>query len=223
MYNTDIPTRAELPTSRQLIRSTIIAILSATVILVVIVLPAEYAIDPTGIGRMLRLTEMGEIKAQLSEEAARDRARGPQGGAPDTSRTQEHQTQEQRSSLLGRIFAQLVIGPAAAQTAPARRTDELSLSLKPGEGIEVKLVMRKGATADFSWAVSGGVVNFDQHGDGGGQSISYKKGRAVPGKNGVLEAAFAGNHGWYWRNRGSSNVTILLRTNGTYTEIKQMP
>ncbi|MCP6151252.1 hypothetical protein NL425_26250, partial [Klebsiella pneumoniae] len=69
MYNTDMPTRAELPTSAQLLRSTLIAIVAAAAILITIVLPAEYAVDPTGIGRMLGLTEMGEIKAQLAEEA----------------------------------------------------------------------------------------------------------------------------------------------------------
>ena len=50
MYNEDIPTRAQLPTSRQLIRSTIIAITSAVAILVAVILPAEYAIDPSGLG-----------------------------------------------------------------------------------------------------------------------------------------------------------------------------
>ncbi|MFX4597097.1 transmembrane anchor protein, partial [Acinetobacter baumannii] len=43
-------------------------------ILIAIVLPSEYAIDPTGIGRALGLTEMGEIKTQLAEEAAADAA-----------------------------------------------------------------------------------------------------------------------------------------------------
>ena len=62
MYNSDIPTHAELPSSAQLIKSTIIAIAAAIVILVTIVLPSEYAIDPTGVGKMLNLTEMGEIK-----------------------------------------------------------------------------------------------------------------------------------------------------------------
>ena len=60
MYNSDIPTRAELPSTVQLVKSTIIALISAIVILVTIVLPAEYAIDPTGVGRMLKLTEMGD-------------------------------------------------------------------------------------------------------------------------------------------------------------------
>ncbi|WP_315855193.1 hypothetical protein [Chenggangzhangella methanolivorans] len=73
MYNTDIPTRAELPTTRQLLRSTAIAIVSAGVILTTIVLPAEYAIDPTGIGKAIGLAEMGEIKTQLAAEAESDR------------------------------------------------------------------------------------------------------------------------------------------------------
>ncbi|HAJ46715.1 MAG TPA: transmembrane anchor protein, partial [Alphaproteobacteria bacterium] len=50
MYNTDMPTRAELPTTPQLLRSTAIAIATAAVILVTVVLPSEYAIDPTGVG-----------------------------------------------------------------------------------------------------------------------------------------------------------------------------
>ena len=73
MYNSDLPTRAELPTSKQLLRSTLIAIVSAAALLVAVVLPAEYNIDPTGIGGALGLAEMGEIKQQLAEEAEQDR------------------------------------------------------------------------------------------------------------------------------------------------------
>jgi len=46
MYNTDIPSRAELPSTRQLIRSTIIAAVSAVVLLYTVVLPSEYGVDP---------------------------------------------------------------------------------------------------------------------------------------------------------------------------------
>ncbi len=217
MYNTDIPTRAELPTSRQLLRSTITAILAAAAILVSIVLPAEYAIDPTGIGRTLGLAQMGEIKTQLSDEAEQDRLRDLQNGAPAVV-----PDQDQRSSLLGGIFAQLVIGSAMAQEAPAGRTDEMTITLKPGEGAEIKLLMNRGARVNFAWTVTGGVVNFDLHGDGGGQSTSYEKGRGAPGAEGVLEAAFDGNHGWFWRNRGSADVSVTLRTNGDYAGIKRV-
>src|SRR6056297_1659458 len=74
MYNTDIPNREELPSTAKLIRSTIIAAIVALVLLVTVVMPAEYALDPTGAGRLLGLTEMGEIKEQLEEEAAADEA-----------------------------------------------------------------------------------------------------------------------------------------------------
>ena len=73
MYNTPKPSFEDLPTSAQLLRSTGIAIAAAAVILVTVVLPAEYNLDPTGIGGVLGLTEMGEIKAQLAEEAEADR------------------------------------------------------------------------------------------------------------------------------------------------------
>lgn len=82
--------------------------------------------------------------------------------------------------------------------------------------------MVQGAKAQYSWVVEGGVVNFDTHGDASGKSISYEKGRAVASDEGVLEAAFTGNHGWYWRNRGKSNVKVILRTRGDYTDIKKM-
>jgi hypothetical protein len=98
----------------------------------------------------------------------------------------------------------------------------MKITLKPGEGTEVKLVMRRGFKVNFSWDVSGGVVNFDLHGDGGGKQISYEKGRGVPGAKGVLEASFDGNHGWFWRNRDRSDVTLTLRTNGEYTAIKRL-
>ena len=213
MYNSNIPTQAELPTSRQLLRATIIAIVSAITILVTVVLPAEYNIDPTGIGRALGLAEMGEIKQQLSEEAEQDRLLKQQPELPKAS--------DQESSLGQRLLG-LFISSAHAQQTTAARTDTLTLTLKPGEGTEVKLVMLSGAKVNFAWTVEGGVVNFDMHGDGGGNEVSYEKGRAVPGAEGVLEASFDGNHGWFWRNRGKADVVITLKTEGDYSDIKKV-
>lgn len=62
----------EIPTSRRLLKSVIVAIVTAAAILVTIILPAERAIDPTGIGRLLGLTEMGEIKKLRLEEAMQE-------------------------------------------------------------------------------------------------------------------------------------------------------
>ena len=96
----------------------------------------------------------------------------------------------------------------------------MRVTLEPGQGSEVKLVMKSGEQAEFSWTAEGGVVNFDTHGDGGGQSISYEKGRNVPSDEGVIEAAFDGNHGWFWRNRGNTDVNVIIRARGQYTEMK---
>lgn len=227
MYNTDIPTRAELPSSAQLLRSTAIAFVAAAGILATIVLPAEYAIDPTGIGRALRLTEMGEIKTQLAAEAEADRIKGQQ--RPANLPAPAAPAQDQRSSLLGSALAALFVSPAQASerivTAQAAgRSDETVITLKPSEGVEYKLTMKAGAKVNFSWAAEGGVVNYDMHGTpaAGGKEKSYKQGRGAANDEGVLTAESDGVHGWFWRNRGSKDVTIRLKTNGAYSEIKRM-
>ena len=71
---TTSPPDALAPTSRQLIRSTILAVVVAALLLVTCVLPAEYGVDPTGVGGLLGLTQMGEVKMALAEEAANNAA-----------------------------------------------------------------------------------------------------------------------------------------------------
>ena len=222
MYNSDTPTRAELPSSKQLVRSTILAAVSALVLLVAAVLPAEYGIDPTGIGRVLRLTEMGTIKQQLAAEAAADAAGAPaispqaNGATPGLPLANAAQPPAVVAALVAPA------APAAPAAPKVQWRDEMPVTLTPGEGTEIKLKMTKGAKTQYSWVVEGGQVNFDTHGDAPGEAISYEKGRGVSSDEGVLEAAFTGNHGWYWRNRGKADVKLILRTRGNYTDIKRM-
>ena len=216
MYNTPIPSQAELPSSGQLIRSTVIAAVTAAALLVTIVLPAEYGVDPTGIGRAIGFTEMGEIKQQLANEAEADRK-------IDVAAKDAMNRAVIEAAASGRTFTAERSADASptADVAPGR-TDRMSVTLKPGEGAEVKLVMKQGEKASFVWTVQSGAVNVDLHGDGGGQSISYEKKRGLSKDEGVITAAFNGNHGWFWRNRGDSDVTVLLETQGQYSEIKRM-
>lgn len=60
-------TIATLP---QLKRATLWAAIVAAALLVIAVLPAEYGIDPTGIGRSLRLTRLGEAKRGAAANTA---------------------------------------------------------------------------------------------------------------------------------------------------------
>ena len=82
MFNAQKPDPSELPSTGRLLKSTGIAAAVAGALLVFVVLPAEYGVDPTGAGSLLGLTEMGRIKMQLAEEAARKR----QSKSPGTPR-----------------------------------------------------------------------------------------------------------------------------------------
>ncbi|AXO61441.1 transmembrane anchor protein [Pseudomonas sp. phDV1] len=223
MFNSKIPTLNELPSSQQLLRSTVIALIAAIVLLVTVVMPSEYAIDPTGAGRMLGLTQMGEVKQQLATEAAADAAT-PVVAAPAAPQPVPQAAPQPAVSTAAEATAPAVATPAVVEAEGQQH--EMSISLAPGQGAEVKLEMLKGARVNYFWTANGGLVNYDTHGDPYNAPREfyhgYGKGRATPEDQGVLEAAFDGKHGWFWRNRTSKPVTVTLRTEGNYIAIKRV-
>jgi hypothetical protein len=56
--------RHPLPSARKLAGSVLLAAASAAVILILLVLPAEYEIDPTGFGRLIGLVPTDEERAR---------------------------------------------------------------------------------------------------------------------------------------------------------------
>ena len=215
MFNTPLPTVNELPSTRKLVRSTVIALLTAIGLLVTVVMPSEYAVDPTGVGRALGLTQMGELKIILAQEALADAA-PPQAIAPAPAPAPQI-AQIQPAALPA-------TQPAAA-TAPALKTNQMTVTLKPGEGTEIKLEVLKGKSVSYEWTAVGGPVNFDTHGEPyngeKGYFHSYSKGKQVKSDKGEFTAIFDGTHGWFWRNRSNNDVTIALKTNGDYLSVKQ--
>lgn len=196
MHNANIPDHAELPSTPKLIKSTIIAIIAAAVILITLVLPAEFGIDPTGIGQLTGLKRMGEIKTSLAKELEESEPRPINDG----------------------IFA-----AEPTPTDPASpRTDELSVTLAPDKSTEIKITMTKGTTVDFTWSTNAGQAFYDLHADSKEVNYhTYEKGTEST-KSGTLEAAFDGNHGWYWKNRTPNPITITLKATGQYQDIKEM-
>ena len=73
------------PSALRLLRSTAIALVVAGLILTTVVLPAEYGVDPTGLGRVLGLAQMGEIKARLAAEVAADAAADARAAAEEAA------------------------------------------------------------------------------------------------------------------------------------------
>jgi len=206
-----MPSRAELPSKRKLVRSTLIAGASAAMLLVTVILPAEYGVDPTRIGGVLGLTEMGQIKQQLAAESE-----------------QETITITDNVSEAPEVFD--IVAPevkkannAQAEITAAIWSDETTVTLKPGEAAEVKLTMIKGGIARYEWVTNQGHLNSDLHADGANKDfISYRKGRAETSDAGALTAEFNGSHGWFWRNRSDDVVDVTLRVSGAYSEIKRV-
>lgn len=201
MHNAPKPKLEDLPTKAQLRRSSIIAGIGAIFIGVAVYMPAERGQDPTGIGTIIGLTEMGEIKQQLKAEAEAD--------------TLRHN--EDQSSLTKGIFG-LFVSSAHAQEA---WQDTITFTLEPGEFTEIKAKMEKGATLFYEWASEGGRINFDLHAHAGGQNVTYRTGRGQTEGQGSFETPFAGDHGWFWRNRDDQAVTVTLQLRGDYNAIVQ--
>lgn len=217
MFNTPLPTVNELPSTRKLVRSTVIALLTAVGLLVTVVMPSEYAVDPTGVGRALGLTQMGELKITLAQEALADAA-PPQPAAVAPAPAPAPQVAQVQPAA--KPAAQPVATPA-----PALKTNQMTVTLKPGEGTEIKLEMLKNTTVSYEWITAGGPVNYDTHGEPyngeKGYFHSYTKGKQVSGDQGEFTAIFDGTHGWFWRNRSNNDVTISLKTTGDYLSVKQ--
>lgn len=132
-------------------------------------------------------------------------------------------------------FTELSETAPALGEAPARshyRADEEPkqetrvLELGPGEEMELKLVLREGATVLYDWRTDGAAIYSDLHADpfGGfeGEDIRYREDEAVAGDRGSITAPFDGNHGWYWRNPTDEPVTITVEVEGFYSVLKEM-
>lgn len=165
MFNSPLPSASELPSSRQLVRSTAIAFAVAMGLLVTVVMPSEYAVDPTGLGRAMGLTQMGEIKISLAQEALADEAAAKNAPpAVSVSAPAPAAIPAPPPASVPVPVQQVAIAKPAKPAAPAAKSDEVSLTLKPGEGREIKLEMRKGSVVNYEWSASG-PVNHDTHGE----------------------------------------------------------
>lgn len=192
MTDPAIPPATDLPTVRQLNRATLLAAAGAVVLLITAVLPAEYGIDPTGIGNALGLTPMG-----LTKQAA-------------AGRTVAAETQPGANAQPG----------APTTTVLPDGSTEIRLVLRPFEGREAKAMMKAGGTMVWRWTTDGEKLDYEFHGDRPGAAegdyTSYEKGSAA-NAGGTFRAGFDGRHGWYWKNNSSKPVLLTATAKGAFT------
>ncbi len=192
-----------LPTRSQLLKATAIAIIVAGLILITIVLPAELGFDPTGVGKRLGLLGMS---AEFEAE--------PNAAAPSTAPTPAPVIAPAKGGVMQNEYV--------IESRTPFRSGEMSVTLAPNKGAEIKVRMLKGDQFTFDWRTDGGAVEFDMHGEkvdaAKDEFTSYWMADAAAGA-GSFTAPFEGSHGWYWYNAGTEAVTVTVTVSGFYSEL----
>jgi hypothetical protein len=219
--------QAAVPSLRKLLTATALALVVAVAILIAFVLPAEYGIDPLGTGRALHLTDL----ASATEQPRKPAAIAPPAAAAGTSEA----TPEVTSINPVLVPSSTGDAPAMKNTFIAQRRpfqfDSREYTLAPGEGMEIKYNMRKGAGLTYSWTASA-PLSYEFHGEpdvkpAGKEGTDYfesydlddKKGKAE--SHGTFVAPSTGIHGWFWENKSDKPVNLKLVSAGFYDWIMQ--
>lgn len=166
------------------------ALLVAGLMLVMFVLPAEFAVDPLGTGARFGLLPLGVTGQQVAAlESTATAGTGGQGGA-------------------------IIVG----QERPFQ-TETVAFKVAPHQGMEYKYRLDKGEALLYSWAATA-PVNYELHaepdGAPAGYAQSYEKRPVTSQASGTLTAPFPGIHGWYWENPTDQEITVTLKSAGFY-------
>lgn len=201
-----------LPSSTSLFKATAIAAGIAGTLLVTVVLPAEYGMDPIGTGRLLGLDA---LKQPASTEATSiPVAQGVSAPANTVLATKA-------DAAFGKQAGRSLDATAVSLADGTIRHDSISVTLPPGKGAEVKARLRVGEGLTFQWHATAEVA-VDMHGEQPNAKntwTSYSVELAQKGASGTFVAPFEGSHGWYWQNRGPEPVTVSIEVSGFQAEL----
>jgi hypothetical protein len=130
----------------------------------------------------------------------------------------------------GRTVATPAPGQAGVYTSQPRtyKVDSEDFSLRPGEGMEMKYHMQKGAGMVYAWKADGELL-FEFHGEPDQKPTkdyfeSYELDDKV-GKDssyGSFIAPSTGIHGWFWQNKTSKEIMFHLNVAGFFDSAKMM-
>jgi hypothetical protein len=182
---------ADPPTSARLLRATLLAAAVAGVLLATVILPAEYGIDPTGLGRATGLYRAPAVEAAPLPESSGEGGTGTTTGSLFKSPT-PYRSDEMTITLTA--------GEGAEIKAEMQAGERLVFSwTATGGGVDVDM---HGESLDTT-----------------GGDRSYWTGEFETSGHGAFEAPMAGNHGWFWQNLNDDPVTITVRTSGFYRRL----
>ena len=217
MSETDNQGRA--PSGASLFKSAFFTLLGAVIVTTLFIIPAEYGVDPTGVGTRLGLVALGT--ADPSPETA-TRSAAPKlvsGQFPSPPSAEDFDYYE--PEVLG--------DPYSRSHAAEFRSTSLEIALDELEQVEVKAVMKQGDALVYSWKLTeGDSIYTDFHADPHQTElypdrywIRYAESEGASA-SGSLVAPFDGNHGWYWMNIEENPVKIVLEVRGYYESLEEI-
>jgi hypothetical protein len=185
--NTEIEAASERIAKERIALNAATALLVAGLLLVVAVLPAEYGVDPLGIGRRLGLLAISDVQKRLDTfQSSRDAT----VGGPPTVAPQTRGYQDETVDF----------------TIAARGSLEYKYRLDKGEA----LLYSWKATRPLNYE-----LHAEPDGAPAGYAERFEKQQAQVAA-GTLTAPFPGIHGWYWENPTDTEVTVTLSAAGFY-------
>lgn len=200
----------EAPSASNLLKATTATIIGAFILLVLVVLPAEYGVDPTGFGNLTGLSDLAEEPYEIVEFT------DIIGG--------NEVIREVEIPLFGDPVP--LPNPSVFQDQ-AEEAQSMSMTIELGafEQTEIKTVLDEGKVIIYDWqVVDDKLVYFDFHGHeesfGPEFFVRYKERQEGLNKSsGSLTAPFYGEHGWLFFNINEEPISITLNVTGYYNEI----
>jgi hypothetical protein len=220
------PTAVDLPSTKVIVRATVLALVVAAILLVTAILPAEYGIDPLGTGKALRLTDLS--KADAAKALAKVSAPAPNGTGAGNQNLSATIIPVLESAADG--GAPQMKGTFIAQPK-GYKMDSREMELKAGEGMEIKYNMKKGAGMVYSWVASDKLL-FEFHGEpnvkpAGKEGTDYYETYDIDNQtgkdqgHGTFIAPSSGIHGWFWENKTPNVVKLRIVSSGFYDWVFQ--
>lgn len=185
--------------------------LGGTALLVVAVLPAEYGIDPTGLGARMGLVALAQ--------------QAPAFDGVLSFNVGEYDPTAER-------IDQSVQGLIHLEDAPFL-SEVIDIDIEDFGEVEYKFVMPADTTLVYSWEVldpRGEGVYYDFHGHPSsadadrfpeGFEMAYSRGEGVA-QSGSFTAPFPGYHGFYFMNIEEGPITVRLSVAGYWDDDKEM-
>jgi hypothetical protein len=183
--------QTSIVSNKTLLLTSVVALIIATLLYFVVVLPAEYNKDPTGLGGKLGLTVLSETEPQQITTA--DSISKDEPVIPSDKNTFTYREDEQ------------------SITVPPQRGIEYKFNVMKFENLIYEWKTLDGSNIYFDF-------HGEPQGDTTGYFESYSIATTNQMK-GTATVPFNGSHGWYWKNTTDKEITIVLKTSGNYLVI----